>query len=156
MKIKARKQDESRYSHLYKIAPAERSEHGWPLCVYCGDPADTMDHVPPISRVEDYRAIRHGREDYLLVKSCRPCNSLLGSDVHSDIFERIEALKYRLIKKMKGNDSALQWSDEELKGLGKNLRSQVVASMKKIDGIQRRIDYKGGYRAILGFLKAAD
>lgn len=148
-----RKQDEGRYSHLYRIVPAERSEHGWPLCVYCGDPADTTDHVPPISRVEDYRAMGPGREIYLLVKSCRPCNQLIGSDLHADIFERIEAVKYRLKRKMRGNDSALQWSDEELKKLGKNLRSQVIASMRKIDGLQRRIDYKGGYRAILAFIK---
>lgn len=143
----------SAYGFLYKIAPSERSEFGWPLCVYCGDPADSLDHVPPITRVDDYRATCPGKEQYLLVKSCRPCNILLKDDLHFDVFERIDAVKYRLKRTLKKHDHALQWSEEELKGLGKNLRSKIISSMKKIESAQRRIDYRGGYRAILGMAK---
>lgn len=151
--MKSRKAVESRYSGLYRLAPSERSEFGWPLCVYCGDPADTSDHVPPISRVDDYKALNRGRESYLLVKCCRACNAMLLDDLHADIFERIDAVKYRLKRMIKRDDYALQWSEEDLQKLGKNLRSKVVSSMRKIEAIQRRIDYRGGYRAILGMDK---
>jgi len=140
----------SRYSGLYSTAPSERSEFGWPLCVYCGDPADTIDHVPPISRVDDYRALFRGRETFLLVKCCKPCNTMLANELQADIFERIDAVKYRLKRKIRRDDYALQWSQDEIAQLGKNLRSKVVSSMKKIESTQRRIDYRGGYRAILG------
>lgn len=143
------------YQCLYKVAPAERSEFGWPLCVYCGDPADTVDHVPPITRVDDCRALCRGREQFLLVKACRPCNTLLKDDLQVDIFERIDAVKYRLKRMIKKDDHALSWSEEELEGLGKNLRSKIVSAMKRIEEVQRRIDYRGGYRAILGMAKEA-
>lgn len=140
----------SRYACLYSAAPSERSEFGWPLCVYCGDPADTIDHVPPLTRVEDYRALRRGKESYLMVKACRPCNSMLGDDLHADIFERIDSVKYRLKRQIKRDDYALQWSKQDIALLGKNLRSKVVSSMKRIEAVQRRIDYRGGYKALLG------
>lgn len=139
----------SRYSGLYRLAPSERSEFGWPICVYCGDPADSIDHVPPLNRVDDYRALCVQQEAYLLIKFCKPCNTLLSDDLHNDIFERIDALKHRLKKKIKRDDYALQWSKEDIAALGKNLRSKVVSSMKKIESTQRRIDYRGGYKAIL-------
>lgn len=153
--MSTRKQAEARYSGIYKLAPAERSEFGWPVCVYCGDPADSIDHVPPISRVDDYRALGMRYEEYLLVKSCMDCNSILKDDLHRDIFERIEVLKYRLKRKIKKDDYALQWSDEDVKRLGRGLRSKVVSAMKKIESTQRRIDYQGGYKVILG-MRASD
>lgn len=38
------------------------------LCVYCGDPADTLDHVVPLTRGGEHSISN-------LVPACRPCNS---------------------------------------------------------------------------------
>ena len=78
---------------------------------------------------------------------------MLADELHADIFERIDAVKYRLKRMIKRDDYALQWSAEDIEKLGKNLRSKVVSSMKKIEAVQRRIDYRGGYKAILGMGK---
>jgi len=144
--------ERERYNHLYALAPSERSEFGWPRCVYCGEPADTLDHVPPLSRVDDYRALGVHRERYLLVKSCKPCNVALGDSLQNDVLERIEVIKRRLRKKLGRRDTGYVWSDDDLTELGPNLRSHVGSAMRKTESLVRRIDYRGGLRAPLGFI----
>ena len=151
----ARKAVESRYNSLYANAPAERSEFGWPLCVYCGDPADTIDHVPPLSRVEDYRALGVV-ERYLRVKACRPCNLVLGATLQHDVFERIDEAKQIFRKRLGKRDTGYVWAEDDLVALGPNLRSHVGSAMRKTQSLIRRIDYRGGYRAILGMVRDID
>ncbi|MEU5934444.1 HNH endonuclease [Micromonospora sp. NPDC047187] len=41
-------------------------------CVYCGEPADTVDHIDPVSRSR--------RSDWMnLAPACKPCNSSKGT-----------------------------------------------------------------------------
>lgn len=131
---------------LYTHAPAERSPHGWPLCVYCGQPADSLDHQPPLSRVDDYQKLYLEREQYWQVKACKPCCEILGNDLHKDIFVRIEALKYRLQRSLRRHDAALSWEDDELSELGRSLRSKISGSAAVMAAMQPRIDYMGGLR----------
>ncbi|CDF83137.1 hypothetical protein PKB_1779 [Pseudomonas knackmussii B13] len=133
---------------LYTHAPAERSPHGWPLCVYCGQPADALDHQPPLSRVDDYQKLYLEREQYWQVKACKPCCELLGDDLQKDIFVRIEALKYRLQRTLRRHDAALSWADDDLAELGHSLRSKVSVSAAVVSATQPRIDYQGGLRLL--------
>lgn len=146
-----RKRDMADYNSLYSTAPSERSEMGWPLCVYCGSPAETVDHVPPVSRIHDYRALRTN-ESYLRLKCCEPCNTMLGDSLQGDVLERIDVAKRLLRKKLGRKDVGYLWTEEDLNGLGKNLRSAVGASMRKAQILIGRIEYRGGLRAILGML----
>jgi hypothetical protein len=141
------------YNFLYSSAPAERSEMGWPLCVYCGDPADAVDHVPPLSKIVQYRGLGVNREMYLLAKTCRPCNQMLGSTLQTDILSRIDEAKSLLRKKLGRRDVGYTWAEEDLEDLGRNLRSHVGSAMRKTESLIRRIEYRGGYRAVLGMLK---
>lgn len=142
----------ARYSGLYGTAPCERSESGWPLCLYCGDPADQIDHVPPITRVDDYRAMHSGSEKYYRVKACKPCNEMLSNSLQHDIIERIDEAKRILRKKLGRRDVVYLWADEDLLTLGKNLRSKIASDMRKTESLVRRIEYRGGLRAVLGML----
>ena len=64
MKKKAHRNDARK--DRYKLCPSERSEKGYKMCVYCGQPADTLDHVPPLNRIDDYEAMGLMEEHYLL------------------------------------------------------------------------------------------
>lgn len=140
------------YGSLYRVAPSERSEFGWPLCVYCGDPADCVDHAPPLSRIHDYRSLGVV-EQYLLAKTCGSCNRMLGSTLQADILERIDEAKRMLRKKLGKRDTGYVWAEDDLEDLGPNLRSHVGSAMRKTEGLIRRIDYREGFRAILGMLR---
>lgn len=140
------------FASLYENAPCERSELGWPLCVYCGEPADCIDHVPPLSRVYDFRTLQVP-EKYYRVKCGTSCNNTLGSTLQHDLLERIDVLKGFLRKKLGKRDVGYLWVEDDLDGLGPNLRSHVGSSMRKTESLVRRIDYRGGLRAVLGMLK---
>lgn len=146
-----RKTAKERYSHLYRLAPSERSDTAfrYAMCVYCGDPADTVDHVPPLSRVDDYRSLGPCRERYLLVKSCSPCNAPLGDSVQASLLERVEYLKERLSARLPKRRA--RWTEEDIQRLGRNLRSLVASQVDKQTKLEARISYVGGLRALLGY-----
>lgn len=132
----------------YKLAKFYTHPDGYHVCVYCGDPADSVDHVPPSSRVSDYQALGLEKEEYLLVKACRSCNKLLSDSLQDSIISRIDELKRRL-KKRKAYWTADDWSEEDLEELGPNLRSLIGASVNKQCNQKRRYEYKGGYKLFL-------
>lgn len=139
----------SNYQNLYSLVSGERSSNNlYPLCVYCGSPADTRDHVPPITRVNDYRSIGLKNEQYLLVPCCKSCNSYLNDSLQDNIFDRIEHLKDILASKFSKQLKEVEWDDDELEELGDNLRSFVSSSCRKSKNIQSRYHYYGGFDAL--------
>lgn len=147
--MKTRKTNKSRYSHLYHRKNAERSDNNlyW-RCVYCGEPADQLDHVPPLTRVDDYKALGIAKEIYITVPCCGDCNSSLSNSLQDNIFERIDHLKSKLYKKYAKSTSA-EWDDDEIAELGPALRSHVVAATRSQSLIKRRYEYEGGYAALM-------
>jgi len=61
-------------------------------CTYCGDPADTVDHLEPVSRQTARR--RRGKMAGLgdRVPACRECNSTLGACNANTVKERAAVL----------------------------------------------------------------
>ena len=146
-----------RYADIYKLAPCERhsgGEYAYPLCVYCGDPADTIDHVPPLSRVDDYRSLRLEKETYLLVRSCRECNAVLGESLQTSVLERYELAKEKIA--LKAKPSKAMWTEEDMAELGPNMRRYVSSETKKRERNFERLMYVGGLRALLGFTEIGD
>jgi hypothetical protein len=117
--------------------------------MYCGQPADTLDHVPPVSRISDYEALRLDRERYFLVRSCADCNVVLGNSLQETILQRAEYLKDRLEQKHRNKLKAQEWDEEELQELGPRLRSSVRAQIRTATRIRARIDYYAGIDAVL-------
>ena len=135
----------STYGSLYSYTGAESSEDGYPLCVYCGDPATERDHVPPISQVDEYRALGLVREHYLLVPSCKSCNTIAGTSLQNSIFERIEVIKDKISRKLARYLKQTEWDEEEIEELGPNLATAVKAGSVKRQMAIARIEYYGGY-----------
>ena len=135
------------YEDRYTIVTGERGDH-WPLCVYCGRPAGTRDHVPPVSRVSDYEALGMKIEVYIKVPACTECNNLGADELHPSFMDRAEFIKDKLSRKYARVLASPDWDDDELKELGKNLRSKVKAALAKKKPQLERIEYYDGIDAV--------
>jgi len=119
------------------------------LCVYCGEPADTRDHVPPLSRVSDYESLGLRTEIYLKVPCCQECNTLAGNELQDSITERVEFIKGRIARKYLYRASLVEWDEDELDELGPVLRSKVVSGSKRIKRAQDRVNYYAGIDMVM-------
>ena len=144
-KTQKRRHLESTFGSLYSFTGAEFSDDGYPMCVYCGDPATGRDHVPPITKVQAYRELCLAKELYLLVPSCASCNSFGSDNLQSSIFERIEFIKDRISRKFARYLQQTEWDEEEIEELGPNLASKVREGTVKRRMAIARIEYYGGY-----------
>lgn len=147
----ARIQDFSRWHGIYKSAPCERSDGEWPLCMYCGVLADTIDHVPPITRVDDYRAlwVKHA---YWKVKCCSECNFLAADSLQSDFLERVQYVKEKLKLRYRRRAVNAPWSKAEIKELGRTMKTEAAKGLKIKCQLDERLNYWGGVRAMINEL----
>lgn len=140
MKPVERKRLERVFGNLYtRFVP--KGESG-DFCYYCGDYADTLDHVPPLNSVENMRMEEWHKQKlpFVLIRACTSCNSKLGSKPIYSILERVANIIHKLEKEYeKVMDN--KWSDTELKELGKNLKSIVSAYDVKTAKLQSRLNF---------------
>ena len=94
-------------------------------CSYCGDYADTRDHVLPVSK---YRTSRKGISFKDTIPACRECNSTLGNKAIYLISSRADYLSKVYIKKYSHILHQPQWSEEELNTLTGRLKESVSAA----------------------------
>jgi hypothetical protein len=96
---------------------------GWD-CVYCGAPADTVEHTTPRSRINgneaDERTLRQ-----VLVPACRECNSTLGAFEHSELVMRGAFLLQAYTKRWAKVLSGPVWHEDEIGELGHMLQEAV-------------------------------
>jgi hypothetical protein len=114
-------------------------------CFYCSTPADTLDHVPPLSWIEAYglENLRRARTPLSLVPACGECNSLLGNKklLYTDDRLRFLETKYHsLFEKL------ARWTDDEIAEMGPSFQQSLkvpryreLELMDKIRGIERRL-----------------
>ena len=114
-------------------------------CFYCGDPAEGLDHVPPLSLLDGmpYEQRKRSRIPAVTVACCSECNSALSSRKLVTVDERLDFLESFYDAKFK-KQSAM-WSQEEIDELGPSLQASVRARQEKLQrfihkirGIQRR------------------
>ena len=146
------KRKTSPYRSLYRRVSGERHQDGYPLCVYCGQPADSLDHVPPLSRVDDYRALGLVREMYLLVPACRDCNALAGSTLQATFPERVEYVKDEITRKNRRVIAAPEWDQDEIDELGGSLKAYIIAQERKRKRLTSLVEYYAGVDHILDHL----
>lgn len=140
------------YEERYHVATGEREPLFW-RCVYCGLPAETKDHVPPISRVSDYESFNLALEVYIKVPCCVECNVMLGSELQESFFQRAEVIKDKLSRKYRRHINTVEWDEEELEELGPTLLSKVVEGRGKSDRALARIDYYAGVDLVLEWIQ---
>lgn len=97
------------------------------LCIYCGMPADSIDHIPPkcirpFILEDEYMKKRH---PFIEVDACRECNSALGAKLPWDISGRKLKIKEYLKKKYRHFLKIADWSEEELKDMDRILKDEI-------------------------------
>lgn len=110
---KERKRLITLYGHLYK--PYSYSEMPGSFgCFYCGEPAWTIDHCPPVSWLESTRMhymIRR-KIGFYTVRCCSECNTALGSKGLFTLLERVSFLRKKLEDKYEKQVNL--WAEDEL------------------------------------------
>lgn len=91
------------------------------ICLYCGDPADTMDHVIPLAWSDGKR--NNKRPPFgPMCPACRDCNCHLSNRYFDSFEARCRWNRDRLEKKAK----PILWHTSQIEALDYSLRSFVV------------------------------
>lgn len=114
-------------------------------CIYCGQTADSEDHVFPISRLDGLELFRPGvRNQFLphglcIVKSCWNCNSIASDHSFISILKKRDYIQSKL--KEKYGNNFVDWTNEELTELGYSLRQYVIRKSGEDNVIFSRIHH---------------
>lgn len=109
-------------------------------CIYCGNIADSVDHVPPISARDGIMALRLTRPPrFIEVPSCRECNSALGNRALWTVTERKAWIKAWVRKRSRKYLVIPEWDKEDLGALGPNARMFVNAGLEKQRIVRQRL-----------------
>jgi hypothetical protein len=95
-------------------------------CTYCGEVADSLDHVIPWSYLTASRkgAVRDrkGADPGVKTFACRECNNILGARHFQSFYDRLKFVNDRLRKKCARDLTAPKWDEDELAEIGKTLK----------------------------------
>lgn len=111
-------------------------------CFYCGAVATETDHCPP--RSHRHKLIMAGltdRYEFVMVDSCKECNTILGAAPIWTLKERKAHIKKRLKQKHKKLMRMPAWSRDDLKELSPGLRQYVASSAITREVLIERIRY---------------
>ena len=115
-------------------------------CVYCGEPAQCLDHVFPLSlsaKLDMHRSVVQCelRGGLYRVPSCNECNGLAGDEPFTSILGKRRFIQARLREKYRGSTKRVLWDYDELMELGPTLRSKIVSDMHKMESAEIRFLY---------------
>jgi hypothetical protein len=135
MKDQERKRVYKIYGHLYKRV----SGVSWERCIYCGGPVQCWDHAPALSLVDgiDVEKYKAKGGKFRLYPACLQCNSLLHNYSDTNFYGRLEYLALRYKKRLA---KIPYWSENELAGLGKNMKAFVINRSGNYDMLAEKID----------------
>lgn len=140
-KAKVRKFQEQATAKFYtRVKPVLHPVEKWSHCFYCGLPADTMDHVIPISHLAallDAGFIKYSQ----IVPACQECNCLAGSNVFEDFFEKRAYVRTRLQKRYKDLLKMPYWFPEQIAEMGPNMAKRLRADMIRQQELFSRLDF---------------
>jgi len=149
------RKDKRAHGALYTRVNGERGPFYW-LCLYCGEPADTIEHYPPISRIDDYRALGLKHELFVKFPCCGDCNRRAGATLQESVLDRLEFVKDKIARQGARYIAKVEWDDEELEEIGPNLLSKIRENSKKGEIFRRRIEYYAGFDCMVDWLGDED
>lgn len=108
-------------------------------CFYCGDPAEGLDHVPPLSLIDamPYEKRKQARIPAVTVACCSECNTALSNRRLVDVSERLAYLESFYDAKFKHQQA--MWSEDEIQELGYSLQQSVRARQEKLQRYVHKI-----------------
>lgn len=119
-------------SHLKVVRPA-RLGYTPNICVYCGQPAETRDHLLPRNVTGDA-----WRRTVLTVPACAECNSLIGDILLESITARRAYVHERIRARNRKVLAAVELSEAQLNEFGPGLRGYLeTADANKRELISR-------------------
>jgi 5-methylcytosine-specific restriction endonuclease McrA len=131
-----RRHNYRRYNKLYRLVADDD------ICVYCGVPADTLDHFVPLSILPMVGEVygRIGRQ--FLVPACKECNCTAGSKVFKTVGAKRRYIQSRLRAKNRSLLSTPYWSEAEVAALGYNLAIKISQSAIHKTWIEARLRWR--------------
>ena len=117
-------------------------------CFYCGELADTRDHIFPHSAETNGRSRRfEGRET---VNACHECNHTANNVEPFSLLNRIDFLIDRTKRRYHLDKPTPEWDDDEIAELGPTLRSAVVGKIRQRQrAISRVLHMRGVWTRVL-------
>lgn len=113
-------------------------------CIYCGEPSDTWDHIPPLVTIEGATPEALDGMELVKLPACAECNGVLGDRLFLSIPDRkahiAEFIKRRYVKYL----NMPGWDDDELAELSRELARYVRASHKTAQMAKRRLSFARG------------
>ena len=122
-------------SHLDQVEPV-RLSYPYGVCVYCGQPGSTRDHILPRAWTGEA-----SRQFTVTVPSCGECNSLIGESVADTIAERREIAQGRIRKKYHRILSHYEYTPAEIDEFGPGLRESVIRGLADKAHISARLEW---------------
>lgn len=117
-------------------------------CVYCGEIADTIDHVVPRHLLErageiglDLSEIFRFR-DWVL-PACRECNGFIGSRVFKTLVERRACAHATIRRKYAAYLRIPDWDEEELAEMGRIAQHDIRFGLAVRDRTRSRLAWTG-------------
>lgn len=103
------------------------------VCTYCGDPADTIDHVIAVS----YQRVCRGGDLGPHCPACKLCNSKLSNRFFETFIERCQFVHDRLEKLCK----PIVWTSYQIAAMDYGLKTLVRAEHRRRRWLRLRADY---------------
>ena len=116
---------------------------GLTVCYYCGDPASTIDHVPPLDFVDAYGSDHCVRYDIDMVKvpSCSECNRHLGNRPLLTLRDRAEFIYDDISRTYKRIIELPDWTADEIDGMGDGMRGTIEEEQVKKQWVESRLTF---------------
>lgn len=108
-------------------------------CFYCGEIGDSKDHVVPHSLTAHRGRKRLWSADW--VYCCSECNNLLGNYLGGSFYDRIMYLHDKFKRKKGLNKSFVEWDEEDLSDVNKEMRNWIVGQQERRKISERRLNH---------------
>ena len=119
-------------------------------CIYCGDIAETKDHVIPYSFIGKVDR-KKNRSPYTnsigeTVDSCLECNMLLSNKMLITVKDRTKYLFEKVKRRYRTLIVSKDWNQDELDELGYGLKTSVLERIAQKDRIVQRLESLGRFQ----------
>lgn len=104
------------------------------VCVYCGDPAGTMDHLLPRTWTST-----SARRSVAVVPACAQCNSTLSDIFEPSVYKRREYVQARYAKRWAKRLAVADPTKEDLARMGYVLRDAAIRGIAQRERLRLRL-----------------
>lgn len=105
-------------------------------CTYCGDHAQSLDHVIP-KTFEDTCSFARTK----VVPCCHECNSLLGDAFVHCVGGRADYVRALITERHNKVLSMPDWDTDELEDMSDRMRASIMCAMRHKKAIQARLSH---------------